>query len=272
MHATATVIGVPFGGFPNWWRIADKSAQASRGGVRPNDGLTSVDRHSPESDDAASRLHPNDDRRANEREHHPVLRHSGGMGDRRQRDAPKGSTVGHEQFAIVYERLFDDVYAYLCRRVGRSDGEDLAAQTFALALRDADRFDPERGTARAWVFGIAANVLRGHRRSEVRRLRALARTGVDSVLADTDETVARVDAGRATRSLAAALAALSAGDREVLLLAAWADLTSEEIGQALGIPGGTARSRLNRSRRKLRAALGDAGHVSSATAQEALDG
>jgi RNA polymerase sigma factor (sigma-70 family) len=194
------------------------------------------------------------------------------MADRRQREAPDSSTIGHEQFSIVYERLFGDVYGYLCRRVGRSEGEDLAAQTFALALRDAARFDPERGTARAWVFGIAANVLRGHRRSEVRRLRALARSGVDPVLAETDAAVARVDAGRATRALAGALAALSAGDREVLLLAAWADLTSEEIGQALGIPGGTARSRLNRSRRKLRAALGDTGHASSPTAQEALDG
>jgi RNA polymerase sigma factor (sigma-70 family) len=194
------------------------------------------------------------------------------MEDRRQCEASPTAVFGNDQFSVVYERLFDDIYAYLCRRVGRSEGEDLTAQTFALALRDAPHFDPERGTTRAWVFGIAANVLRGHRRSEVRRLRALARTGFDLALAETDDAVERVDASRATRSLAGALAALSAGDREVLLLSAWADLTSEEIGQALGIPGGTARSRLNRSRRKLRAAFGTTDHLTSPTAQEALDG
>jgi RNA polymerase sigma-70 factor (ECF subfamily) len=194
------------------------------------------------------------------------------MGDRPQRETTTDPTVGHEPFSVVYERLFADVYGYLCRRVGRGEGEDLAAQTFALAFRDAGRFDPERGSPRAWVFGIAANVLRGHRRSEVRRLRALARTGIDPVATESDDAVARIDASRATRALAAGLASLSSGDREVLLLAAWADLTSEEVGQALGIPGGTARSRLFRSRRKLRNALDGVEQISTPTGQEALDG
>jgi len=56
-------------------------------------------------------------------------------------------------------------------------------------------------------------------------------------------------------ALAAALADISPGDRDVLLLVAWAELTSEEAGQALGIPAGTARSRLHRARRQLRTAL-----------------
>jgi len=43
----------------------------------------------------------------------------------------------------------------------------------------------------------------------------------------------------------------------VLLLIAWGDLTYEEVAQALDIPIGTVRSRLNRGRRKVRAALGD---------------
>lgn len=57
--------------------------------------------------------------------------------------------------------------------------------------------------------------------------------------------------------LAGALAALPAKDRDVLLLIAWGDLTYEEVARALGIPVGTVRSRLNRGRRKVRAALGD---------------
>lgn len=42
----------------------------------------------------------------------------------------------------------------------------------------------------------------------------------------------------------------------MLLLVAWADLTYQEVAEALGIPVGTVRSRLNRARRKVRAALG----------------
>ena len=58
------------------------------------------------------------------------------------------------------------------------------------------------------------------------------------------------------RDLAAALAGLPAGDRDVLLLIAWADLSYEETATALRIPVGTVRSRLNRARRKVREALG----------------
>ena len=65
----------------------------------------------------------------------------------------------------------------------------------------------------------------------------------------------RLDAQALRGRLAAALAEVAA-DRDVLLLVAWAQLSCEEAAQALGIPAGTARSRLHRARRKTRAALG----------------
>lgn len=71
-----------------------------------------------------------------------------------------------------------------------------------------------------------------------------------------DRIDSRVSAAAVQQDLIKALAGLSAGDREVLLLIAWADLTYEETAAALGIPLGTVRSRLNRSRRKVREALG----------------
>ena len=62
------------------------------------------------------------------------------------------------------------------------------------------------------------------------------------------------------RPLAQALAdLLQAGDRDVLASVAWADLTYAEVAQALQLPVGTVRSRLNRARRKVRAAI--RGHV-----------
>ncbi|MBB4912791.1 RNA polymerase sigma factor [Actinophytocola algeriensis] len=55
--------------------------------------------------------------------------------------------------------------------------------------------------------------------------------------------------------LGAALAGLSSGDRDVLLLVGWERLSYEEVAQALDIPIGTVRSRLNRARKQVRAAL-----------------
>ena len=66
---------------------------------------------------------------------------------------------------------------------------------------------------------------------------------------------ARVDAQSQRRLLASALAQVCDADREVLLLVAWAGLTSGEAGEALGIPAGTARSRLHRARKQVRAVL-----------------
>jgi RNA polymerase sigma factor (sigma-70 family) len=63
---------------------------------------------------------------------------------------------------------------------------------------------------------------------------------------------------RSTRPrLTAALAELATGDRDVVLLVAWEDLSYEEAARALSIPVGTVRSRLHRARLKLRRALAD---------------
>jgi RNA polymerase sigma-70 factor (ECF subfamily) len=70
-----------------------------------------------------------------------------------------------------------------------------------------------------------------------------------------DQVAGQVAASEISRALAPALARLDAGQRDVLLLVAWADLTLDQVAEVLGIPRGTARSRLNRARTKIRAAL-----------------
>src|SRR5262249_51937780 len=82
---------------------------------------------------------------------------------------------------------------------------------------------------------------------ERRQWRAYARTGVDPLAGDEPAVDERLDAAAAARGLAAALGAMSARDREVLLLYAWAELGYQEIASALGIPVGTVRSRMNRA-------------------------
>lgn len=162
-----------------------------------------------------------------------------------------------EVFADLYDRHAGEIHRYVARRLGEVAAEDITAETFLAAFRARTRFDTDRASARPWLYGIAANLIGRHRRAEVRGLRALARTGVDPV-AETwsDRVEDRVTAQAARTPLAAALADLSARDRHVLLLVAWADLSYVEVAEALDIPVGTVRSRLNRARKKLRSALG----------------
>lgn len=166
------------------------------------------------------------------------------------------SATDPRAFMPLVERHHRVLFGYLARRVGPDVSEELVSETFARAFALRDRYDTERADARPWLFGIATNLLRNHLRSEVRQMRAYARSGVDDVHhPDEAATDARVDAGTHSPALARALAGLAAGDRDVLLMYAWGDLSYEEIAQALDIPVGTVRSRLNRARRQLRDSL-----------------
>ena len=178
-------------------------------------------------------------------------------------DVVAGSLEQPELFARLYDRYAPDIHRYAARRLGETAADDITADTFLTAFRIRARYDRTRPSARPWLYGIAANLIGKQRRAEVRALKALARTGHDPVAASwVEDTESRV---AAQGPLAGALAALPAGDRHVLLLVAWADLTYQEVAEALDLPVGTVRSRLNRARRKVRTALGaDPAFVSDA--------
>jgi RNA polymerase sigma factor (sigma-70 family) len=162
-----------------------------------------------------------------------------------------------EQFAAIFERHFSQIHQFLAARIGPKIADDLAAEVFAIAFAQRQRYDVARDCARPWLYGIATNLLRAHRRQEERRYRALARATAREVAPSEEDLVAdRVSAWAAGPALAAALAALAPHDRDVLLLAALAGLGNQEVAQALGIPYGTVCSRLARARRRVREALG----------------
>ncbi|GII96244.1 RNA polymerase sigma factor [Sinosporangium siamense] len=163
-----------------------------------------------------------------------------------------------ERFAVLYDRYFPEIYRYVAGRLGTQVADDLAAETFLVAFRKRESFDAARGQVRAWLYGIATNLVAQHRRSEARRLQALQRTAGERVTDSGHEDLVaqRLTAAAVQGRLASALAALSAADRDVLVLTALAGLGYEEIAQALGISPGTVGSRLFRARRKLRDALG----------------
>lgn len=173
-------------------------------------------------------------------------------------DRPDLARLTEPDLSGTFGRLFDEhaaaLHRYLARRVGPSAAEDMVAETFLAALRGRHSYDPARAGVRAWLYGIAANLLRHHVRAEVRALRATARLARQAGVGEDHAEVvtARIDAEHRVAQLAAALAELSPGDREVLLLTSWAGLTAGEIGDALDIPAGTVRSRLHRVRRWVR--------------------
>ncbi|WP_326632146.1 RNA polymerase sigma factor [Nonomuraea fuscirosea] len=163
-----------------------------------------------------------------------------------------------EAFAELFDRYSAMLYRYVSKRLGPGPAEDLVGETFLIAFSKRRSYDLSYPDARPWLFGILTKLVARHHRSEATRYRALLRAPVEAeVESPADRVAAGVSAQAVRGELAGALAALPAKDRDVLLLIAWGDLTYEEVARALGIPVGTVRSRLNRGRRKVRAALGD---------------
>jgi RNA polymerase sigma-70 factor, ECF subfamily len=161
-------------------------------------------------------------------------------------------------FAALYDEHFPGIYHYVASRLGRDVADDVAADTFLIALRKRDGFDPGKGDVRPWLFGIATRLVAQHRRQEMRRYRALAKVSPQENVDGHEERVVNwVRAEGLQPRLARALAALPRGQRDVLLLSAVAEFSHEEISRALSISYGTVGSRLSRARRKVRSALGE---------------
>ncbi len=157
--------------------------------------------------------------------------------------------------ALAFEQLYrssrDDVYAYAAGLLrDRAAAEEVTAAAFERAFRKRSRFDPRRGSPRAWLFGIARNAA----------LDELRRRGRRSALAAEPSDPEGLDAVHpAERSerrlvLAGALAALTARERELIALKVFAGLSNAELARVLGIGESNAGTRLHRVVAKLREA------------------
>jgi RNA polymerase sigma-70 factor (ECF subfamily) len=172
------------------------------------------------------------------------------------RDTIAASISEPARFALVFDRHYGEIWAYLARRVGRGLAEELASETFVRAFAARASYDAAYPDARPWLYGIATNLLRKHARAEERRRRAYSRAVEREDSAGGLERVAeRLDAAGHARAVVDALARLSPNDRDTLLLFALTDLDYEGVAMATGVPAGTVRSRLHRARRRVQAAV-----------------
>lgn len=129
--------------------------------------------------------------------------------------------------------------------------EEVVQETVLAAWRKYDQFDPERGSERAWIFGIARNAAASRHRRSLRHLRSVPSDAALDQQAD-DEELQRV----VERSLIVdALQALTSDHRDVIVVCYWEGLSTRQASQRLGIPEGTVKSRLHYALRSLRTHL-----------------
>jgi RNA polymerase sigma-70 factor, ECF subfamily len=183
---------------------------------------------------------------------------AGQVGEATDAEIIQASWHDPDRFGTLFDRYATVLYGYTCLRVGRGPAEDVVADTFLAAFAQRQGYDLARSSARPWLFGILTNKIAQRSRAEKIHYRAYARAWQNPVAESLADRVADQVTAQAQRGqLAAALSRLNAADRHVLLLVAWGQLSYDEVAQALRIPPGTVASRLNRARRKVRAALED---------------
>jgi RNA polymerase sigma factor (sigma-70 family) len=152
--------------------------------------------------------------------------------------------------AALFQRHVDAVHRLLSRLV-RDNGsvDDLVQMTFITAYRAASRFEPG-GRARAWLYGIAANLARTHARGEGRRVRALSVFATMEPMAPLDPS----DRDRIAR-LPAAIEALPHDLRAALALVDLEGESGRDAAAILGVPEGTLWRRVFHARRAVRRAI-----------------
>jgi RNA polymerase sigma-70 factor (ECF subfamily) len=161
----------------------------------------------------------------------------------------------HDAFGDLFDRHSRAIYNFCFRRTADwAAAEDLVATVFleAWRKRSSVKVAPD-GSLLPWLYGVALNLLRNHRRAQHRLLGALHRLRREAQEADsTGDAATHVEAARRMRAVLDSVEQLPRRERDVLYLCVFAGLGYADAALVLGIPTGTVRSRLSRARIRLR--------------------
>jgi len=185
------------------------------------------------------------------------------------------ATGSEDALAELYDRHAAAIHATALRMTGdRGVAEDVVQEVFLTLWNRAERFDPDRGSLAAWLGTIARHRAVDRLRAAGRRPRLVSLSGVPDEAAGSaldraiavgsagsvpaaDDPAAAAEAGEARAAIGAALVAMPAQERDVILLAYRDDLTQSEIAERLGWPLGTVKTRTRRALGRLRGVLAD---------------
>lgn len=171
----------------------------------------------------------------------------------------------------LFERHFEPIRRFF---INKTDGDvgELVQTTFLRCLDAVDRFEG-RSAFRTFIFAIAHNLLREHYRRRVRdgREEFVEDLSVEDMGAGPSTVL---NAKREQQLLLRALRRIPLKDQVILELYYWERMTAVEIGELLGVPENTARSRLRTGKKRLREAIESAAKepsIAESTAND-LDG
>jgi RNA polymerase sigma-70 factor (ECF subfamily) len=150
------------------------------------------------------------------------------------------------RFEYLYRRHFQAVYAYFLRRVGAADVPDLVSDVFTIAWRRIERI-PLPPNDRLWIYGVAHNCLSQHHRGRLRRDRLVAR--IRHNLQPHDWIPVETDAHLLALDL---VNRLKPGDRELVRLIVWEQLSHAQVATVLGCSVNAVGIRWHRSIKRLR--------------------
>jgi RNA polymerase sigma-70 factor, ECF subfamily len=161
------------------------------------------------------------------------------------------------------ELAFDALFRYFapriksyCLRLGADDSsaEEITQEAMVSVWRNASQFDASKASASTWIFTIARNL-------SIDRFRKSRRPEFDpndpALVPDDQEPPDRlVEQNEIEENVRKVMGALSANERNVLMLSFYNDLSHSEISRQLSLPIGTVKSRIRLAFAKLRSALG----------------
>lgn len=161
-----------------------------------------------------------------------------------------------EAFARLFRHFAPRVKAFVMRSgLSANAAEELAQETLLAVWRKASYFDPARAAASTWIFTIARNLAIDLRRRERYGDTVRQETQEEEVDEASGESIL-MDAERDAR-VRAALGRLSAEQATIVRLSFFQEKPHAQIAQELGIPLGTAKSRVRLALGRLRTLLED---------------
>lgn len=183
---------------------------------------------------------------------------------RLSRQAHKARSGDAEAFRRIYRALHPVVWRYVSRRiVGRADVEDLVSRTFTSMVEHLHRFDPARGSVRAWSIGIARNAVIDHVRAQ--RGRSVDADAVEWLADAALDAAGVLEADERDAELRTLLAEYPPVVRELFSLRFCEGLRVREIAALMDMSEAAVKQRFARTLRELRGKLGEGAEAKGAT-------